>query len=228
MENIKIKTVLENYISVIFGKLYTAKQKERILRLISLANGLDTDQINEVKAVLNELDEEELYDFTICSNQLLYSILSENESPIKCEAISILYELTKPQPKETQNQIFGNERVWLNSMVKEKDYLGLGYYKYAKGKLSDAIEYFDKAAKRDVNIPIDEYIAIISAEAEDYAKAYEYSLKAQYIDDDKIEIEWLAEIENLAKSKISESEAEKILKKVTDSGEPPKIGFSNI
>lgn len=228
MENVKIKVVLDNYISAIFGRPYAADQKDRILHLVSLANGLEQEQINEIKETFEELDMEEFYDFATCNNYLLYSILSENESPIKCEAISVLYETTKPQPKEQQKPIYYNERIWLNSMVKNRDYVEMGYYKYAKGKLAEAIDFFEKASKRDETLPIDEYIAIISLEAEDYLRAYEYSLKAQYIDDEKIEIDWLTEIEKLSKSRITEAEAERIRKRVTNSGEAPKIGFSNM
>ena len=47
MEKIKVKMVLENFIFVVFGKLYTPEQKERILNLISLGNGLDKEKTNE-------------------------------------------------------------------------------------------------------------------------------------------------------------------------------------
>ena len=141
--------------------------------------------------------------------------------------ISVLYEITKPQPKEQQKTIYHNERVWLNSMIKDRNYLEMGYYKYAKGKLIESIEAFEKASKNEVNIPIDEYVAIISSEDGDYERAYEYSLKAQYIDDEKIEIDWLKEIEEYAKSKISETEAERIRKRIENLSETPRIGFSN-
>ena len=113
-------------------------------------------------------------------------------------------------------------------MLKEKDNLELGYYKYAKGKLAESIAYFEKALKNEASVPIDEYIALISMENEDYTKAYEYSLKAQYIENEKIEVDWLVDIENISKSKISEIEGEKIRKRITNSSESPKIGFSNM
>ena len=228
MENFKIRTVLENYITAVFGKLYTPSQKERILHLITVANGLETKQVNKVREVFAELEEEELYDFATCNNYLLYSIFSNDESPIKREAISILYDMTKPKPQDQQKPIYYNERIWINAMIKNRDYLEMGYYKYAKGKLIESIEAFEKASRNGVSVPIDEYMAIISVEAEDYQRAYEYALKAQYIDDEKIEVDWLMEIEELAESKISETEASRIRKRVTNSNESPKIGFSNM
>lgn len=234
MENFKIKMVLKNYIYTIIGRPYTPVQKERLLRLISLANGLEKEEIDNVIDVFNEIDEEELSNFAVCNNYLLYSILSENESQIKIDAISIFYDIAKAKMHEEYSSqtkkmpTYYNERVWLSAIQKEKNHLEMGYYKYAKGKLIEAIEAFERVSKDDINEPIDEYIAIISHEAGEYAKAYEYALKAQFIDGEKIEIDWLMEIEESSESKISEKEAKDIRNKITNTNKTMKIGFGNI
>lgn len=234
MENFKIKMTLKNYIYTVIGRPYSPIQKVRLLRLISMANGLDNEEIDNVINVFKEIDEEEFSNFAFCNNYLLYSILSENESPIKIDAISILYDIAKAKMHEEYSSqtkkipSYYNERVWLSTIQKEKNYLEMGYYKYAKGKLAEAIEAFEKVSKDEINEPIDEYIAIISQEANDYAKAYEYALKAQFIDGEKIEIDWLMEIEELAKAELGEKEAKDIMNKITNKNKTMKIGFGNI
>ena len=80
--------------------------------------------------------------------------------------------------------------------------------------------------RTEKTLPLVEYLAIISNEAKKYEKAYEYALKAQSLgDDERLQIDWLMEIENEAKLYLTESEREKIEKSVFNQKNSARIGF---
>lgn len=223
MENYKIKMVFFDYYRAVLGRFYSQKAKKKILKLIAKANGIDDNQAEECVSVAEYIENEDIGNPVGCKNFLLVAFFATNMSPILYNAVLALSGIF--EANDYQN-IFTNELVWHRTIQKDNNHLDIGYYEYARGKLDRSIESFEKAMRNNKKLPLAEYIAIISFEAQDYKRAYEYALKSQLIDEEeRLEIPWLMEIENEAKNNISETEERKIREDLTSKSYSSKIGF---
>ena len=223
MENLEIKMVFFNYYAATLGRFYSTNQKDRLLRLMAVANSIDASQVNELIEASRYVENEDIGNPVGCKNFLLCAIFRTNISPILHGAVSALNDIYNTQKCTV---VYTNELLWHRSIKKEGNLLDIGYYEYARGKLDKAIEAFEKAMRTEKTLPLVEYLAIISNEAKKYEKAYEYALKAQSLgDDERLQIDWLMEIENEAKLYLTESEREKIEKSVFNQKSTARIGF---
>lgn len=223
MENLEINMVFFNYYAATLGRFYSTAQKERILRLIATANSIEATKIDEIIEASRYVEKEDIGNPIGCKNFLLCAIFKKDISPVLYGAVLALNDIYNTQKCTV---VYTNELLWHRSVKKDGNLVELGYYEYAKGKLEKAIDAFEKAMRTEKTIPLVEYLAIVSNEAHMNEKAYEYALKAQAIsDDERLYIDWLVEIENEAKSKLSESEKDKIEKSVFSQKNTSRIGF---
>lgn len=223
MENVKIKMVFFDYYQAVLGKFYSKKAKRRILKLIAKANGIDDNEAEECVFASEYIEKEEIGNPVGCKNYLLVAFFTTDVSTVLYNAVLALNAIY--ESKDFQN-VFTNELVWHRSVQKDNNHLDIGYYEYAHDKLERAIESFEKAMRSNKKLPLVEYLAIISLEAKDYKRAYEYALSAQQIDDgERLEIPWLVEIEKEAKNNLSEHEANKIKAEISSKSYALKIGF---
>ena len=224
MENLKYKMVFMDFYSAIMGSFYSPMEKERILRLIAIANGVDAKEISEVIKSYQTIENEGIDNPVSISNYLLTVIFRKDLSPILYNAVTALYEIfNSGKGKEA----YSNETLWRRSILRGNNQLDVGYYEYALGKHEKAIDAFEKLKKSNKKLPITEYLAQICFETKCYQKAYEYALEAQCIQEgERVYIPWLTEIENICKEKLSSDEAERIEKEVLNKkNTPSKIGF---
>lgn len=223
MENLKIKVVFFNYYSATLGRFYSTSQKERILKLIATANGVEKDKIDALINASRYIENEDIGNPVGCKNFLLYAFFRTDVSQELFGAVSALNEIfTSNQPSTAHT----NELVWHRTVQKEGNALEIGYYEYARGRNDRAIDSFEKSMRTEKKLPLVEYLAIITDEAKDYLKSYEYALKAQVIsEDERLNIDWLMEIENKAKEHLTAAEREKIEKSVFTQKNTSRIGF---
>ncbi|MBR2025316.1 MAG: hypothetical protein IKA02_05870 [Clostridia bacterium] len=224
MENLMTKMVFANYYAATLGRFYTTEQKDKLLKLIAKANNIESDKIDELVQASRYIEQEDIGNEIGCKNFLLYSLFTNDvSSVVKC-AVSALNEIFSSKTLITS---YSNELLWHRSVQKEKNPLEIGYYEYARGRLDRSIESMEKAIRTEKNMPLIEYIAIIANDSKNFSKAYEYALKAQVISgDERLEIDWLMEIEQEAKANLTASEIEKIERSVFGSSGNAKIGFS--
>lgn len=224
MENLKYKMVFMDFYSAIMGSFYSPMEKERILRLIAIANGVDAKEISEVIKSYQTIENEGIDNPVSISNYLLTVIFRKDLSPILYNAVTALYEIfNSGKGKEA----YSNETLWRRSILRGNNQLDVGYYEYARGRLDRSIEAFEKLKKSNKQLPVTEYLALLCYEAQNYEKSYEYALESQYIsEEERMEISWLLEIENQCKQKLSREAQEKIEKEVLNKkNTPSRIGF---
>jgi tetratricopeptide (TPR) repeat protein len=223
MENLRIKMVFFNYYIAILGRFYSEAQKDKILYLIAQADGIENEQINEFIKISRYIENEEIGNPVGCKNFLLYAFFKKDISPVLYGAITALNDIFVSGQGRAQ---YSNELVWHRTVQKDNDYLEIGFYEYARGRYEKSIEAFEKAMRSEKKLPLVEYLAIIASEAKNHQKAYEYSLRAQVIsEDERLNIDWLMNIENSSKSYLTDAEREKIEKSVFNQKSSSKIGF---
>lgn len=224
MEQLKYKMVFMDFYSAILGSFYSPLEKERILKLVAVANGIDKSEIPQLIEAHSFIEQEGIDSFVGSSNFLLVAFFNKGLSPILYNGAAALYEIFKANKNK---EVLSNEMLWRRSILNGNNQLDVGYYEYALGKHEKAIDAFEKLKKSNKKLPITEYLAQICFETKCYQKAYEYALEAQCIQEgERVYIPWLTEIENICKEKLSSDEAERIEKEVLNKkNTPSKIGF---
>jgi len=224
MDKLKYKMVFMDFYSAILCSFYSPLEKERILKLIAVANGIDKREIPQIIEAHSFIEQEGIDNPVGSNNFLLVAFFNKDLSPILYNGVAALYEIFK---SNINKEKFSNEMLWRRSIVNGNSSLDIGYYEYALGKYEKAIEAFEKLKKSNKKLPITEYLVQICFETMNYQKAYEYALEAQCIQEgERVYIPWLTEIEKLCKEKLSTEEAETIEKNVLNKkNTPSKIGF---
>ena len=224
MEQLKYKMVFMDFYYAILGSFYSTLEKERILKLIAVANGIDKQEIPELIEAHSFIEQEGIDNPVGSNNFLLVAFFSKSLSPILYNGVVALYEIFKTN---NGKEIFSNEMLWRRSIVNGGSQLDIGYYEYALGKYDKAIEAFEKLKKSNKKLPVTEYLVQICLETKDYQKAYEYALEAQCIQEgERVFIPWLTEIEEICKEKLSQEQVEKIEKEVLNKKNTvSRIGF---
>ena len=224
MEQLKYKMVFMDFYSAILGSFYSTIEKERILKLIAVANGIDKREIPQLIEAHSFIENEGIDNPVGSNNFLLVAFFNKDLSPILYNAAVALYEVFQANKIK---EAFSNEMLWRRSIINGNSLLDIGYYEYAVGKQDKAIEAFEKLKRSNKKLPVTEYLVQLCFETMCYAKAYEYALEAQCIKEgERAYIPWLTEIENLCKDKLSIDEAEKIQKEVLNKkNTASRIGF---
>ncbi len=224
MENVKFKMVFMDFYSAILGSFYSPIEKERILKLIAIANGIDKTEISELIEAHRFIEKEGIDNPVGSNNFLLVAFFSKDLSPILYNAVVALYEIFHTNKIK---EAFSNEMLWRRSILNGNNSLDAGYYEYARQKLESSIEAFEKLKKSNKKLPVTEYLAQLCYESMCYEKAYEYALEAQFIKEgERAYIPWLVEIENQCKDKLSKEKIEEIDQEVLNKkNTPSRIGF---
>lgn len=224
MEKLKYKMVFMDFYSAVIGSFYSPIEKERILKLIAIANGIDKREIPELIEAHSFIENEGIDNPVGSNNFLLVAFFNKDLSPILYNAAVALYEIFSTNKN---NEAFSNEMLWRRSILNGNNLLDVGYYEYARQKLDRSIEAFEKLKKSNKKLPVTEYLAQLCLEAMCYEKAYEYALESQFIKEgERVYIPWLTEIENQCKDKLSKEISEKIEQEVLNKkNTPSKIGF---
>ena len=93
MERLKYKMVFMDFYVAILGSFYSSSEKERILKLIAIANDIDKREIPDLIEAHSFIEREGIDNPVGSNNFLLVAFFNKDLSPVLYSAVVALYEI---------------------------------------------------------------------------------------------------------------------------------------
>lgn len=221
MKNTNDFRLFSHYFEITDGGFYTTEEEGRIMKLLAFCAGYTTEQTKDLIQVITKMREEDLSDFVSCQNALLRDRLLEDTCELRHAALVAYCK------RNNRKSEYPNRAVWQRHIIEHGSPLMRGFYEYATGRLPNAVSAFEAVRRESgCDLPLCEILAKISLENNRPDMAYEYALRAQWINaDTKIDVPAAATVEEAAIKEIAFEGREKIKARALHSGQCGKIGF---
>lgn len=242
----KFNNVFIAYYELTIGRFYSAEQKQRILRLVALSNGIGagTKEFASVIEAANTVDSQNISDYTESRNFKILCDLSNEDDALRAAAAALV-AVYREIDSSRDAHAYESEREWfmyLHTTPKKtrEIHVDLGLLSYATGNLVDAIGQFEILVNGG-DMSFVEMLAIMCIENYSFEAAYHYFslMHNVYVSELKVKTRaslWIKNYMEAIEIRIASDKAEKIRENTAAlaplfvskrRADKPSVGFLN-
>lgn len=242
----RFNNVFIAYYESTIGRFYSAEQRQRILRLIALSNGINagTKDFTSILEAANTVDAQNISDYTESRNFKILCDLSNEDDALR-SAAAALVAVYREIEHDRGPTLYETERDWLmhlhTTSKKTQDvYVDLGLLSYVGGNMADAIGQLETLVNEG-DMTVVELLAIMCVENHSFEAAYHYfSLMYNvYVNELKVKTRssaWIKNYMDAIEIRIAGEKAERIRANTAAlaplfvgkrRGDKPSVGFLN-